>query len=94
MHWGSPCPTVLVAVSGAALGPLLTGWISPTGWKNVFYMLITANILAAIVRPLFSLSVCVCSEAFVLFVCVCSEALVLFVFVSVVRPWFSLSLCL
>ena len=71
MHWGSPCPTVLVAVSGAALGPLLTGWISPTGWKNVFYMLITANILAAIVRPLFSLSVCVCSEAFVLFVCVC-----------------------
>ncbi|KAK7106219.1 glucose-6-phosphate exchanger SLC37A2-like isoform X2 [Littorina saxatilis] len=32
---------------GAALGPLLTGWISPTGWKNVFYMLISANIMAA-----------------------------------------------
>ncbi|XP_073256475.1 glucose-6-phosphate exchanger SLC37A2-like isoform X3 [Porites lutea] len=33
---------------GAALGPLLTGIISPTGWNNVFYMLITADVLAAI----------------------------------------------
>uniref|UniRef100_A0A8C0G193 Glucose-6-phosphate exchanger SLC37A2 n=1 Tax=Chelonoidis abingdonii TaxID=106734 RepID=A0A8C0G193_CHEAB len=31
---------------GAALGPLLAGLISPTGWNNVFYMLITADILA------------------------------------------------
>ncbi|XP_065845615.1 glucose-6-phosphate exchanger SLC37A2-like isoform X2 [Oscarella lobularis] len=28
--------------SGAAVGPFLTGWIAGTGWKNVFYMLITA----------------------------------------------------
>ncbi|KAL8598399.1 hypothetical protein ACOMHN_032676 [Nucella lapillus] len=34
---------------GAALGPLLTGWISPMGWKYVFYMLIGSNILAAVV---------------------------------------------
>ncbi|KAL9965070.1 hypothetical protein ACROYT_G028802 [Oculina patagonica] len=33
---------------GAALGPLLTGIISPTGWNNVFYMLIAADVLAAI----------------------------------------------
>ncbi|XP_025100346.1 glucose-6-phosphate exchanger SLC37A2-like isoform X1 [Pomacea canaliculata] len=33
---------------GAALGPLLTGLISPTGWSNVFYMLIAADIAAAI----------------------------------------------
>lgn len=33
---------------GAALGPLLTGVISPTGWQNVFYMLIGANICAMI----------------------------------------------
>ncbi|XP_053187354.1 glucose-6-phosphate exchanger SLC37A2 isoform X2 [Scomber japonicus] len=31
---------------GAALGPLLAGVISPTGWNNVFYMLISADILA------------------------------------------------
>jgi len=31
---------------GAALGPLLTGIISPTGWQNVFYMLITADVSA------------------------------------------------
>ncbi|XP_064650598.1 glucose-6-phosphate exchanger SLC37A2-like [Lineus longissimus] len=31
---------------GAALGPLLTGLIVPTGWKNVFYMLIGADICA------------------------------------------------
>ncbi|CAH1797625.1 unnamed protein product [Owenia fusiformis] len=31
---------------GAALGPLLTGLINPTGWHNVFYMLIAADIAA------------------------------------------------
>lgn len=34
---------------GAAIGPLLAGLISPTGWNNVFYMLITADILACLV---------------------------------------------
>uniref|UniRef100_A0A6Q2X4K3 Glucose-6-phosphate exchanger SLC37A2 n=1 Tax=Esox lucius TaxID=8010 RepID=A0A6Q2X4K3_ESOLU len=34
---------------GAALGPLLAGLISPTGWNNVFFMLITADILACLV---------------------------------------------
>uniref|UniRef100_A0A8C8F7A6 Glucose-6-phosphate exchanger SLC37A2 n=1 Tax=Oncorhynchus tshawytscha TaxID=74940 RepID=A0A8C8F7A6_ONCTS len=34
---------------GAALGPLLAGVISPTGWNNVFFMLITADILACLV---------------------------------------------
>ncbi|XP_048839079.1 glucose-6-phosphate exchanger SLC37A2 isoform X1 [Brienomyrus brachyistius] len=33
---------------GAALGPLLAGVISPTGWNNVFYMLITADLLACL----------------------------------------------
>ncbi|XP_042182898.1 glucose-6-phosphate exchanger SLC37A2-like [Oncorhynchus tshawytscha] len=33
---------------GAALGPLLAGVISPTGWNNVFFMLITADILACL----------------------------------------------
>ncbi|XP_064380448.1 glucose-6-phosphate exchanger SLC37A2 isoform X1 [Dromaius novaehollandiae] len=33
---------------GAALGPLLAGLISPTGWNNVFYMLITADVLACL----------------------------------------------
>uniref|UniRef100_A0A452RU16 Glucose-6-phosphate exchanger SLC37A2 n=1 Tax=Ursus americanus TaxID=9643 RepID=A0A452RU16_URSAM len=37
---------------GAALGPLLAGLISPTGWNNVFYMLISADILACLVRVL------------------------------------------
>ena len=32
--------------AGAALGPLLTGIISPTGWQNVFYMLIVADVAA------------------------------------------------
>uniref|UniRef100_A0A8C1NRM9 Glucose-6-phosphate exchanger SLC37A2 n=1 Tax=Cyprinus carpio TaxID=7962 RepID=A0A8C1NRM9_CYPCA len=31
---------------GAAIGPLLAGLISPTGWNNVFYMLIAADVLA------------------------------------------------
>uniref|UniRef100_A0A671UGJ2 Glucose-6-phosphate exchanger SLC37A2 n=1 Tax=Sparus aurata TaxID=8175 RepID=A0A671UGJ2_SPAAU len=35
---------------GAALGPLLAGIISPTGWNNVFYMLISADVLACLVR--------------------------------------------
>ena len=34
---------------GAALGPLLTGLISPTGWQNVFYMLIAADVCAFLV---------------------------------------------
>uniref|UniRef100_A0A8C4GUJ6 Glucose-6-phosphate exchanger SLC37A2 n=1 Tax=Dicentrarchus labrax TaxID=13489 RepID=A0A8C4GUJ6_DICLA len=33
---------------GAALGPLLAGVISPTGWNNVFYMLISADVLACL----------------------------------------------
>ncbi|KAJ6658733.1 hypothetical protein lerEdw1_019893 [Lerista edwardsae] len=33
---------------GAALGPLLAGLISSRGWDNVFYMLITADILACL----------------------------------------------
>ncbi|XP_064424740.1 glucose-6-phosphate exchanger SLC37A2 isoform X1 [Latimeria chalumnae] len=33
---------------GAALGPLLAGLISPTGWNNVFFMLIAADILACL----------------------------------------------
>uniref|UniRef100_A0A8B9QHF8 Glucose-6-phosphate exchanger SLC37A2 n=1 Tax=Apteryx owenii TaxID=8824 RepID=A0A8B9QHF8_APTOW len=35
---------------GAALGPLLAGLISPTGWTNVFYMLIAADVSACLVR--------------------------------------------
>uniref|UniRef100_A0A671Q7B0 Glucose-6-phosphate exchanger SLC37A2 n=1 Tax=Sinocyclocheilus anshuiensis TaxID=1608454 RepID=A0A671Q7B0_9TELE len=35
---------------GAAVGPLLAGLISPTGWNNVFYMLIAADVLACLVR--------------------------------------------
>lgn len=31
---------------GAAIGPLLTGVISPTGWNNVFWMLIAADVFA------------------------------------------------
>ncbi|MBN3321605.1 G6PT2 protein, partial [Atractosteus spatula] len=31
---------------GAALGPLLAGLLSPTGWKNVFYMLMAADAFA------------------------------------------------
>lgn len=33
---------------GAAFGPYLTGIISPTGWQNVFYMLIGANLLSTV----------------------------------------------
>lgn len=41
---------VAVFSAGAALGPLLAGLISPTGWNNVFYMLISADVLACLVR--------------------------------------------
>lgn len=34
---------------GAAFGPLLAGVISPTGWQNVFYALIAADIAAMLV---------------------------------------------
>ncbi|XP_058966040.2 glucose-6-phosphate exchanger SLC37A2 isoform X1 [Pocillopora verrucosa] len=33
---------------GATLGPLLTGFIAPKGWNNVFFMLIGADVLAAV----------------------------------------------
>jgi len=36
----------LLMFIGAAIGPFLTGLISPTGWQNVFYMLIASNLLA------------------------------------------------
>ncbi|KAG1675008.1 Glucose-6-phosphate exchanger SLC37A2 [Nymphon striatum] len=32
---------------GAAVGPLLAGFLSPGGWENVFYMLIGAEFIAA-----------------------------------------------
>uniref|UniRef100_A0A8C0EUN3 Solute carrier family 37 member 1 n=1 Tax=Bubo bubo TaxID=30461 RepID=A0A8C0EUN3_BUBBB len=35
---------------GAALGPLLAGLISPSGWNNVFYMLMVADACALLVR--------------------------------------------
>lgn len=38
-------------LAGAALGPLLAGIISPTGWNNVFYMLIAADVSACLVGP-------------------------------------------
>uniref|UniRef100_A0A672HKR6 Glucose-6-phosphate exchanger SLC37A2 n=1 Tax=Salarias fasciatus TaxID=181472 RepID=A0A672HKR6_SALFA len=41
---------------GAALGPLFAGLISPTGWNNVFYMLISADILACLVSSFISSS--------------------------------------
>lgn len=44
------CIDVFVVSVGAALGPLLAGIISPTGWNNVFYMLISADVLACLVR--------------------------------------------
>uniref|UniRef100_A0A8C5GNS3 Glucose-6-phosphate exchanger SLC37A2 n=1 Tax=Gouania willdenowi TaxID=441366 RepID=A0A8C5GNS3_GOUWI len=34
---------------GAALGPLFAGLISHSGWNNVFYMLISADVLACLV---------------------------------------------
>uniref|UniRef100_A0A669FAW6 Solute carrier family 37 member 1 n=1 Tax=Oreochromis niloticus TaxID=8128 RepID=A0A669FAW6_ORENI len=40
---------------GAALGPLLAGLLSAGGWDQVFYMLMTADFLALLVRPLTSI---------------------------------------
>ena len=37
---------------GAALGPLLAGLISPSGWSNVFYMLMFADACALLVSRL------------------------------------------
>lgn len=37
--------------AGAALGPLLAGLLSSRGWNQVFYMLMTADFLALLVRP-------------------------------------------
>lgn len=31
---------------GAAVGPLLAGLVSGTGWQNVFYMLMISDVLA------------------------------------------------
>lgn len=45
------CATCLL-LSGAALGPLLAGLISPSGWNNVFYMLMCADACALLVSPL------------------------------------------
>lgn len=45
-----PMVVMRLLCTGAALGPLLAGLISPTGWNNVFYMLISADILACLVR--------------------------------------------
>lgn len=52
MHGRSSCVYFLscdFCPLGAAVGPLLAGLISPTGWNNVFYMLITADVLACLV---------------------------------------------
>lgn len=38
---------------GAALGPLLAGLLSAGGWDQVFYMLMTADFLALLVRSYF-----------------------------------------
>ncbi|EDV21324.1 uncharacterized protein TRIADDRAFT_60236 [Trichoplax adhaerens] len=35
---------------GSALGPLLTGVILPTGWNNVFYMLMGSQIISTLVQ--------------------------------------------
>uniref|UniRef100_A0A8D0F4R3 Solute carrier family 37 member 1 n=1 Tax=Strix occidentalis caurina TaxID=311401 RepID=A0A8D0F4R3_STROC len=48
---------------GAALGPLLAGLISPSGWNNVFYMLMVADACALLVslKILFSFCPCACT---------------------------------
>lgn len=33
---------------GAAVGPLLAGLVSGTGWQNVFYMLMISDVLALV----------------------------------------------
>uniref|UniRef100_A0A663N5K2 Solute carrier family 37 member 1 n=1 Tax=Athene cunicularia TaxID=194338 RepID=A0A663N5K2_ATHCN len=44
---------------GAALGPLLAGLISPSGWNNVFYMLMVADACALLVSLKILFSFCV-----------------------------------
>uniref|UniRef100_A0A672V6L7 Solute carrier family 37 member 1 n=1 Tax=Strigops habroptila TaxID=2489341 RepID=A0A672V6L7_STRHB len=44
---------------GAALGPLLAGLISPSGWNNVFYMLMMADACALLVSLKILFSCCV-----------------------------------
>lgn len=41
---------MFVFMLGAALGPLLAGLLSAGGWDQVFYMLMTADFLALLVR--------------------------------------------
>lgn len=40
---------VRLPLPGAALGPLLAGLLSPSGWNNVFYMLMFADACALLV---------------------------------------------
>lgn len=40
---------VCLPLPGAALGPLLAGLLSPSGWNNVFYMLMFADACALLV---------------------------------------------
>lgn len=42
-------PVSLCPLPGAALGPLLAGLLSPSGWNNVFYMLMFADACALLV---------------------------------------------
>lgn len=51
---GSSAHTMYVhfLIPGAALGPLLAGLISPSGWNNVFYMLMFADACALLVSRL------------------------------------------
>ena len=51
---GSSAHTMYVhfLIPGAALGPLLAGLISPSGWNNVFYMLMFADACALLVCEL------------------------------------------
>lgn len=56
--------------SGAALGPLLAGLLSAGGWNQVFYMLMTADFLALLVRVskmnkyLIVVLVCLCVHSY------------------------------
>jgi len=40
---------LLCCYVGAAIGPQLAGVLSKTGWQNVFYMLIAAELAALVV---------------------------------------------
>ena len=44
-----PAPVCACPPPGAALGPLLAGLLSPSGWNNVFYMLMVADACALLV---------------------------------------------